>query len=145
MQILFKFQVNRMKIDNFRIRPILGWPSGLCWPFDWRLTSKVISGWIQWPDMQILFKFQVNRMKFEDFRKFGSNWPIGLCRPFWSTKFYETSMRDCCRIGDINLWKFQNDRLSGLAWRQADAHAHAHAHKWRRSTYLSKIKIKIAN
>ena len=33
------------------------------------LTSKIIGGWIQWPNMQILFKFQVNRMKNDNFRK----------------------------------------------------------------------------
>ena len=59
-------------------------------------------------------------MKFEDFRKFGPDWPFGLWRPFRSTQFYETSMGDRRRVGDINLWKFQNDQLSGLGWRRAD-------------------------
>ena len=107
MKRLFKFQVNQMKIDNFRNNFNFGltlWPMLTFWPM---ITSNVIGGWIHWPDMQILFKFQVNRMKFEDFRKFGSNWPIGLCSPLWSTKFYETAMLDCYRVGDINLWKFQ--------------------------------------
>ena len=67
-----------------------------------------------------VFKFQVNRMKFEDFRKFGSNWPIGLRRPFWSTKFFETSTRDHRIVVDIYLRKFWNDRLSGLYWRRVD-------------------------
>ena len=31
MQILFKFKVNRMKIEDFR-NVGLCWPSGLCWP-----------------------------------------------------------------------------------------------------------------
>ena len=35
------------------------------WPM---FTSKLVGGWIQWPDMQMLFKFQVNRIKIEDFR-----------------------------------------------------------------------------
>ena len=104
---------------------MLGWPYGLCWPLTYvafwpMLTSKVIGAWIHWPHIQILFKFQVIQMKFEDFRKIGSNWPIGLWRPFWSTEFYETSMRDRRRVGDINLWKFQNDWLCGLGWRWVD-------------------------
>ena len=31
------------------------------------LTSKIIGGWIEWPNMQLLFKFQVNRMKTDNF------------------------------------------------------------------------------
>ena len=67
MQLLFKFQVNRMKIEDFRNTTLvvdLG-PMLTFWSM---LTSKIIGGWIQWPDMQILFKFQVNRMKIDNFR-----------------------------------------------------------------------------
>ena len=60
MQLLFKFQVNRMKIDNFRKSAYV-----VILAYD---DLKNIGGWIQRPDMQILFKFQVNRMKIEDFR-----------------------------------------------------------------------------
>ena len=99
MHMIFKFQVNRMKIVNFRknykIGPILSWPYGL-------MTLPIIGGWIQWPDMQILFQFQINWMKFEDFRKFGSNWPVGQCRPFRLTEISETS-------------KFQNE-YGGKRW-----------------------------
>ena len=42
-------------------------------------------------------------MKFENFRKCGSNWLVGLCRPFSLTKFYERLMQDCRRVGDINV------------------------------------------
>ena len=34
------------------------------------LTSKIIGGWIQWPNVQILFKFQVNRLKIGNFWNF---------------------------------------------------------------------------
>ena len=40
MQLIFKFQVNRMKSDNFRNSALL-----TLWPM-W--TSKIIGGWIQW-------------------------------------------------------------------------------------------------
>ena len=33
------------------------------------LTSKIVGGWVQWPDMQILMKFQVNQMEIDNFRK----------------------------------------------------------------------------
>ena len=65
MQILFKFQVNRMKNDDFR-----------------NLTSKITGGWIQGPGVQILFKFQFNRMKIEDFRNTTLVVTFGLCSPF---------------------------------------------------------------
>jgi len=143
MKMLFKFQVNWMKIEDFRkfgpnwlvliSKLICGWIQDLMckWSSNfkyigWKLTiletiknfgmtlwhmltfwsmitSKVIGGWIHLPDVQFLFKFQVNRMKFEDFGKFGSNWPIGLCRPFLLTEFYETSMQDRHRVGNVNL------------------------------------------
>ena len=32
------------------------------------LISKLIGGWINWPDMQMIFQFQVNRMKIDNFR-----------------------------------------------------------------------------
>ena len=32
MQLLFKFQVNWMKIDNFRNSACVDWPFGRCWP-----------------------------------------------------------------------------------------------------------------
>ena len=35
-------------------------------------TSKLIGGWINWPDMQMLFKFQVNWIIIEDFRNLAS-------------------------------------------------------------------------
>ena len=47
------------------------------------LTSKIIGGWIQWPNMQLLFKFQDNRMKIEDFRNLTQVvdlWPMLI---FW--------------------------------------------------------------
>ena len=64
MKMLFKFQVNQMKIEDLRkFGP--NWPILTFWL---KLTSKFIGGWIQWPDMQMLFKFQVNWIKIEDFR-----------------------------------------------------------------------------
>ena len=41
------------------------WPKLAFWPM---VTSKLIGGWIQCPDMQMLFEFQVNWIKTEDFR-----------------------------------------------------------------------------
>ena len=38
----------------------------------------------------------------------------------WLMEFYETSMWDWRRVGDHNLQKFQNDRLSGLGWGRED-------------------------
>ncbi len=32
------------------------------------MTSTIICGWIQWPNMQLLFKFQVNQMKIDNLR-----------------------------------------------------------------------------
>ena len=64
MQLLFKIQVNGMKIDNFRNLAFVDLlADGPQKPQKPRGTSKVIGGWIQWPDMQILFNFQVNGMK----------------------------------------------------------------------------------
>ena len=67
MQILFKFQVNRMKIEDFRDSTLVVdlWPMLAFCP---KLTSKVIGGWIKWPDLQLLFKFQVGEMKIVNFR-----------------------------------------------------------------------------
>jgi len=59
-QLLFNFQVNWMKIDNFRNLASL--------TFWLMVTSKIIAGWLQWPQMQIPFKFLLNRKKIEDFR-----------------------------------------------------------------------------
>ena len=81
--------------------------------------SKLRDGLTQRPNLQMVFKFLVNRMKIEDFRKYGPIWPFGRCRPFWSTEFYELSMRDRRRVSDHNRRKFKNDLLSGLGWRRA--------------------------
>ena len=81
MQILIKFQVNRIKIDDLKNLAMSNFWSVLTyWP---KLTSKFIGGWIQWPDMQLLFKFQVNGMKIEEFRNlrkltFGRCWSFDL-------------------------------------------------------------------
>jgi len=40
------------------------------------LTSAIIGGWIQWPNMQLLFKLQVNQMKIDNFRKSATLWPM---------------------------------------------------------------------
>ena len=72
MQLLFKFQVNRRKIHNFRNLAYVD-----------LLTSKTIGGWIQWPDMQMLFKFQVNQIEVEDFRNLAYVDLFGWC---WSSK-----------------------------------------------------------
>ena len=68
--------------------------------------SKLRDGLTQRPNLQMVFKFLVNRMKIEDFRKYGPIWPFGRCRPFWSTEFYELSMRDRRRVSDHNRRKF---------------------------------------
>ena len=75
MQMVFKFQVSRIKIDNFR--NVAQVDVLACWPI---LTSKLVGGWIQWPDMQILFKFQVNRMEINNFRNLAY---IGLKNNVW--------------------------------------------------------------
>ena len=65
MQMVFEFQVNRMKIEDFRN---LTYVDLLAYS-----NLKIIGDWIQRSDMQMLFKVQVNRMKIEDFRKVGQN------------------------------------------------------------------------
>ena len=130
MQILFKFLVDHMQIEK-QLKN-LAYVGLTLWLM---LTSKLIGVWIQWPDVLMLFKFQVIRMKFKDFRKFGSNWPM-------STKFYETSMQDRRRVGDINLLKsFKISEWSverfGL---DASRHTQIHINKRRRSTYFIKNK-----
>ena len=64
MQMLFKFQVNQMKIEDFI--------NSACVDL---LTIQFTGSWIQRPDIKMLFKFQVNRMKIEDFRNLAQ---IGL-------------------------------------------------------------------
>ena len=75
MQILLKFQVNRMGIDNFRnlarVDPLA------------YVDLKIIGGWLEWADLQMLLKFQVNQIKFDDYRNlkkltFGQWWPFDL-------------------------------------------------------------------
>ena len=51
-ELLFKFQVNRIKTDKFR-----NLADAFFFTFRPMLTSKTISGWFQWADLQILFKF----------------------------------------------------------------------------------------
>ena len=69
-----------MKIEDFRnpTEVVDLWPMLTFWSM---LTSKIIGGWIQWPDGEILFKFEVNQMKIEDFRnlkKLLTFWPFDL-------------------------------------------------------------------
>ena len=63
IHILFTFQVNRMKIDNFINVTHVDVLANVD-----LLTSKLRGGWIQRPNIQMLFKFQVNRINIEDFR-----------------------------------------------------------------------------
>jgi len=56
-----QISIIRMKIDNF-------WNLAYVILLAYNITSKIIGGWGQWPDMQILFKLQVNDLKIEDFR-----------------------------------------------------------------------------
>ena len=65
------------KLTILEIRPML--------TFCPMWTSKIISGWIQWPEIYILLKFQVNRMKIEDFRNTTLVVDLGPILTFWST------------------------------------------------------------
>ena len=79
-----------------------------------RITSKVISGWIQWPDMQILFKFQVNRMKFEDFRKFCWNWLFAFVDIFSWPNFMKLQ---CWTIaGSVTLFPKNFTTIGWVVW-----------------------------
>ena len=77
MQLLFKFQVNRMKIDNFRDPVHVDLLAYVC-------PQKKVGRWIQWPEMQILFKFQINGMKIENFRITTFVVDLGPMLTFWS-------------------------------------------------------------
>ena len=77
-----KFKSRKRKLRILERPPVFDlWPMLTFWPM-W--TDKIISDWIQWPEIYILFKFKVNGMKIEDFRN--SNlvvdlWPM---LTFWS-------------------------------------------------------------
>ena len=59
-------QTNKQTDRQTRRRPRAG--HGTCKIHKTNLTSKIIGGSIQWPNIQLLFKFQVNRMKINNFR-----------------------------------------------------------------------------
>ena len=65
------------KLTILEIQPMLTF-----WPM---LTSKIIGGWIQWPEIYyILFKCQVNQMKIEDFRNTTLVVDLGTMLSIWS-------------------------------------------------------------
>ena len=132
----------RWKLKILETIKILAYFGLTFWPMltIWTMTPKVIGGWIKWPNLQVLVKFQVNRMKFEDFRKLGSNWPIGLCRPFQSTESYEFQ---CGTVaGSVTLISENFSRVGWAVWAGGER-TNTQTHKRKRSTYCTCQKKKI--
>ena len=91
------------------------------------LTSKIIGGFIKWPNMQIIFKFQVNRMKIDDFRNSAyvdlladvdlkNNWLLNL------VTWYENPIQSSSQWDE--RWGFSKYNLRCWSWAYVDALVH---------------------
>ena len=127
MQILFKFQVNGMKIEDFKNSSLVVdlWPMLTILSM---LTLKIIAGWIQWPKIYVLFKFQVNRMKIEEYWNNTCCWPLVYdllddvdLKNNWLVEFIDLKYKSSSNFMSIR-WKLRILEISpklltfGLCW-----------------------------
>ena len=113
--MVLKFQVNQIKIEDFRkFGP--NWTTLTFWPM---FSSKLVGGWIQWPDMQMLIEFQVNWIKIKDFRNLAhvdlvAYVYLKINKWLSSATSYANGFQISSESDEI--WRFQKIRLKLAYW-----------------------------